>query len=80
MLTWPPQTIPASASRATTGASRSAGLLFASAREPAVVVMPARSNRSFHATGTPSSRLRGRPARMQLQLHKLIWGSEARGV
>jgi 7-carboxy-7-deazaguanine synthase len=22
----------------------------------------------------------GRPARLQLQLHKLIWGAEARGV
>ena len=59
----PTQTIPAAASRATTGASAAAGGASRRSADAAVVGVPATSSRSFHATGTPSSGPRRVPAR-----------------
>ena len=64
----PTQTIPAAASRATTGASAAAGAASRRSADAAVVGVPATSIRSFHATGTPSSGPRGAPARSRSAL------------
>src|ERR1043166_3282 len=56
MLVRPITTKPARLSRATTGASASAGGESSSAREPARVTWPLMSNRSLIATGMPAKR------------------------
>ena len=63
MLTRPTHTMPASRSRATTGASCNAGDAFANTRDPAVVGNSAISKKSFHAIGTPSSGPCAQPSR-----------------
>ncbi len=63
-LVLPTQIMPARAPLATSGASARAACALARAAntaEAAVVTVPTTSNRSFHATGTPSSGLNGAP-------------------
>src|SRR5262245_20851542 len=55
MLVRPIGMKPAARRRATDGASRTAGCASLSAREPAMVTSPARSNRSLIETGMPAN-------------------------
>jgi hypothetical protein len=60
-LVLPMQIMPARVAWATSRASVCVATCFALTADAAVMTVPAISNRSFHATGTPSSGLKGAP-------------------